>query len=60
MVWRCFSLSGAGDLTRIHDILKKEVCRGILNNNATPSGLHLVGKGCVLQQDNDQKHTAIV
>ena len=57
MVWGCFSSS---DLTKICCILKKEGYRDILKNIANPSGLSLIWKGFVLQQDNDPKHITIV
>ena len=60
MVWGCFSSSGVGDLTKICCILKKEGYRDIRKNIANPSGLSLIWKGFVLQQDNDPKHITIV
>ena len=48
MVWGRLSSSETIDLTRIHGILKKEGYRDVLENNANPSGLCLIGKGFVL------------
>lgn len=58
MVWGCFSSQGVGTLIRIRGILDKEKYRQILIKHAVPSGKKLIGKGFVLQQDNDPKHTA--
>ena len=43
MVWGCFS----GSRVSYHSILQ---------HHAVPSGVHVVGQGFILQQDNDPKH----
>lgn len=58
MVWGCFSSCGVGDLVRIDGIMRKEEYKTILENNAVPSGLRLIGPGFVFQQDNDPKHSS--
>lgn len=60
MVWGCFSRAGVGDLIKIEGIMRKEQYLKILEDNAVPSGLRLIGKKFVLQQDNDPKHTSKV
>lgn len=58
MVWGCFAGEKVGDLVKIEGILKKEGYHRILQKHAIPSGKRLVGRGFVLQQDNDPKHTS--
>nr|XP_032528103.1 uncharacterized protein LOC116778268 [Danaus plexippus plexippus] len=58
MVWGCFSSRGTGDLVRVEGIMKKEQYKQILECNAVPSGLRLVGDGFIFQQDNDPKHSS--
>lgn len=58
MVWGCFSGHGIGNLVKIDGILKKEEYKTILEKNAVPSGLSLIGNGFIFQQDNDPKHTS--
>lgn len=58
MVWGCFAGDKVGDLVRINGTLKKEGYHRILINNAVPSGKRLIGRGFVLQQDNDPKHSS--
>lgn len=58
MVWGCFSSRGTGDLVRINGIMKKEQYKQILQRNAVPSGLRLIGNGFFFQQDNDPKHSS--
>jgi hypothetical protein len=50
MVWRCFSGYGTGDLVKINGIMKKEQYKPILQENAVPSGLNLIGHGFMFQQ----------
>lgn len=57
-VWGCFSYDGVGTLYKIEGIMKKEDYHQILQRHAIPSGLRLIGKGFVFQQDNDPKHTS--
>lgn len=58
MVWGSFSGQGVGDLFQVEGILKKEGYHSILQRHAIPSGLRLIGKRFVFQQDNDPKHTS--
>lgn len=58
MVWGCFSSQGTGDLIKIEGIMKKEQYKNILEQNAVPSGLRLIGDGFIFQQDNDPKHSS--
>ena len=58
MVWGCFSYSGVGHLHRVQGILNKEGYHSILQRHAIPSGLEIIGKGFIMQQGNDQKHTS--
>lgn len=58
LVWGSFARSGVGDLIRISGILNKEGYLNILQQNAIPSGKRLVGRGFILQQDNDPKHSS--
>lgn len=58
MVWGCFSSHGTGDLVRVEGIMKKEQYKRILQQNAVPSGLKLIGNGFYFQQDNDPKHSS--
>lgn len=58
MVWGCFGNNQVGDLVRVEGILEKKQYHRILGRNAVPSGMHVIGEGFVLQQDNDPKHTS--
>lgn len=58
LVWGSFAGKRVGDLIRIEGILNKEGYLKILQENAVPNGLELVGHGFVLQQDNDPKHSS--
>ena len=58
MVWGCFAGGEVGSLVKIEGILKKEGYHNILQRHAIPLGKRLVGKGFVLQQDNDPKHSS--
>lgn len=60
LVWGCFSYAGTGDLVKIDGIMKKEEYRRILEHNAVPSGLRLIGRGFQFMHDNDPKHTSKV
>lgn len=42
-LWGCFSFGGTGDLVRIQGIMWKERYLQILEDNAIPSGLRLIG-----------------
>ena len=56
-MWGCFSYNGVGDLYKIKKTLEKKQYHSILHRHAIPSGLRLCGKGFMLLQDNDPKHT---
>lgn len=58
MVWGCFSHAGVGQLLQVEGILKKEQYHSILQRQAIPSGINLIGRGFIFQQDNDPKHTS--
>lgn len=58
MVWGCFSSAGVGDVVKIDGVLKKEGYRQILEHNAVPSGLRLLGENFIFMQDNDPKHSS--
>lgn len=58
MVWGCFSHAGIGQLIKIEGIMKKEQYHNILQRHAIPSGIQLIGRGFIFQQDNDPKHTS--
>lgn len=60
LVWGCFSFSGTGDLVKIDGIMKKEQYKEILERNAIPSGLRLVGHNFEFMHDNDPKHTSLL
>lgn len=60
MVWGCFSFDGVGQLVKIDGILKKEQYHNILQRHAIPSGVQLIGRNFIFQQDNDPKHTSIL
>lgn len=38
--------------------MRKENYKNILIRNAIPSGVRLIGRGFILQQDNDLKHSS--
>jgi transposase len=58
MMWGCFLGESVGDLHRVQGIMCKEDYHSILQRHAIPSGIRLHGKGFILQQDNDPKHTS--
>jgi len=58
MVGGCFGNDKVGDLIHIKDTLTKERYHRILQYHALPSGMKLIGRGFILQQDNDPKHTS--
>ena len=58
MVWGCFAGERVGDLNQVHGILNQHGYHSILQRHAIPSGLRLVGRSFVFQQDNDPKHTS--
>ncbi len=59
MVWGCFAASGPGRLAVINGTMNSAVYQKILKDNVRPSVRDLkLKRTCVLQQDNDPKHTA--
>ncbi|KAF2903608.1 hypothetical protein ILUMI_02579 [Ignelater luminosus] len=58
MVWGSFGANKVGDLVRIEGIMRKEQYHQVLSKHAVPCGTKLIGKGFVMQQDNDPKHTS--
>lgn len=58
LVWGSFSGKRVGDLVKIEGILNKEGYLKILQENAVPNGIDLVGPGFIFQQDNDPKHSS--
>jgi len=57
MVWGCFSYTGVGD-HRIKGTLEQKGYHSILSRHCIPSGKRLIGRGFVVQQDNDPKRTS--
>jgi hypothetical protein len=58
MVWGSFGGNTVGDLVKIDGKMNQKDYHAILQRHAKTSGLRLIGKGFVLQQDNDPKHTS--
>ncbi|KAL6467397.1 hypothetical protein MHYP_G00252010 [Metynnis hypsauchen] len=58
MVWGCFAGDIVGDLFKIEGTLNQHGYHSILQRHAIPSGLRLVGRSFIFQQDNDPKHTS--
>ena len=58
MVWGWFGGGKVGDLYRVKGILKKEGYHSILQHIAIPCGRSLIGANCLLQKDNDTKHSS--
>ena len=58
LVWGCFGGKSSGDLVQIKGIMKKEQYHSILQRHAIPSGIKLLDKPFILQQDNDPKHSS--
>ncbi|GJQ73848.1 hypothetical protein Trydic_g18785 [Trypoxylus dichotomus] len=56
LIWSCSSHAGTGDLVNIDGIMKKEEHMRILEDNAVPSGLRLIGRGFQFMYDNNSKH----
>lgn len=60
LVWGCFSFAGTGDLRRIMGVMKKENYLNILEENAIPSELRLIGQNFTFMHDNDLKYSAVL
>uniref|UniRef100_A0A8C5PUM9 Transposase Tc1-like domain-containing protein n=1 Tax=Leptobrachium leishanense TaxID=445787 RepID=A0A8C5PUM9_9ANUR len=59
MVWGCFAASGPGRIVVIDGKINSRVYQDILQENVRPSVRQLkLCRGCVMQQDNDPKHTS--
>ena len=58
MVWGCFGNNKPGYLVRITGKLNKEGYLKILQDAAVPSGLNIIGREFIFQQDNDPKHSS--
>ncbi len=59
MVWGCFAASGPGRLAVINGTMNSAVYQKILKDNVRPSVRDLkLKRTCVLQQDNDPKHSS--
>ena len=58
MMWGCFAGDTVGDLFKIEGTLNQHGYHSILQRHAIPSGLRLVGRSFIFQQDNDPKHTS--
>lgn len=58
MVWGSFGGGKVGQLIEVKGILNKEGYHSILQRHLIPSGLENIGRGFILQQDNDPKHTS--
>ena len=64
-VWGAFTAHGVGRLHHVkgsgkNGAMCKEDYLKILQEQAVPSGIELLGEGFIFQQDNDPKHTAHV
>lgn len=58
MIWGAFGGGKVSNLVQIKSIMDKKMYHSILVRHAVPSGLRIIGKGFVFQQDNDPKHTS--
>lgn len=58
MVWGSISAAGPGKIIRINGIMDKKKYHQILIHHGIPSGLRLIGRGFVYQEDNDPKHSS--
>lgn len=58
MVWGCFGNNKPGHLIKIDGKLNKEGYLKILQEIAIPSGMNLIGRCFIFQQDNDPKHSS--
>lgn len=58
MVWGSFGGGAVGDLVKIDGIMDSKKYHNVLVRHAIPSGTRLIGRGFILQQDNDPKYTS--
>jgi hypothetical protein len=58
MVWGGISVRGVSRLKLIVGKMDAAAYKKILQHNVIPDGKKLLGKGFILQQDNDPKHAA--
>ena len=59
VVWGYFAASETGRLAHMNGIVNSAAYQHILNKNITPSLKNLkLGRGWIMQQDNDPKHTS--
>lgn len=58
MVWGCFGNNKPGNLIKITGKLNQEGYLKILEDNAIPSGINVIGRNFVFQQDNEPKHSS--
>ena len=59
MVWGCFAASGTGKRAHIEGTMNPNDYQLIFRENVPPSVRYLkLGRGWILQQDNDFKHTS--
>ncbi len=58
LIWGAMCGNGTAPLKRITQTLNKEGFQKILYRHVVPVGLSLIGKGFLLQQHNDPKHTS--
>jgi len=58
MVCGCIAGDIVGDLFKIEGTLNQHGYHSILQRNAIPSCLRIVGPSFIFQQDNDLKHTS--
>ena len=58
MVWRAFANCIVGDLLQMKGKLYQTGYHSMLPHLSIPSGMHLVGHGFLLMQDNDPKHSS--
>ncbi len=58
MVWGSFGGCAVVDLAKIDGIMDSKKYNNILVRHAISSGIRLIGRGFILQQNNDPKHTS--
>ena len=58
MVWGSICGNSVGKLVKIDSIMNKNVYHNILVHHGIPSGLNVIGRGFIYQQDNDPKQTS--